>query len=160
VTVLRTVGRWVTDWRNGAVIAASLLAGGFLFFVVDASRGRHDALQALKANAAQSMDIREAQSQRITGLQDDIRLLTDEVVQLRQMLVAAGVDPPPRTATTRRRPSTTTTTVPRRTTTTTTSSSRPSPSTTSTTNPPPPAPSTSTTTTTRPCAVSIPGVCL
>lgn len=130
--------RWLVDWRLVATLAASGLVALLGFVVIDNSHGRHDALEALKAQARQSVDIREAQSRRIDILQEQIADLTSEIVALRDQVTAMGqtpvVDAPARPDFSER------------------PSGRPSPTTTSTTKPSPgsPSPAPSTTTTTNP----------
>jgi hypothetical protein len=145
VTVRRFLSplRWLVDWRTGTTLAASVVAGVLVFVVVDASRGRHDALEALKAQAAQSIDIRQAQSRRIDVLQEQVGELTAQILALRDQITAMGGTPvitdparpdlsedesPPRPDGT-----TTTTSSPRR----EPPPSHPSPTTTTTAPPPP-----------------------
>jgi cell division protein FtsB len=125
--------RWLVDWRVGATLAAAIFVGLLLFVVLDSSSGRHEALEALKAQAAQAIDIREAQSRRIDSLQSQVADLTDQIILLRDQISAMGerpaVDAPAR---------------PRPTENTTPTTAKPTPRTTTTTTPP------SSTTTTRP----------
>lgn len=131
--------RWLVDWRLYATFAASVVAGVLVFVVVDSSIGRHDALEALRAQAAQSIDIREAQSRRIDVLQEQIGELTSQIIALRDQLTAAGVTPvvnePARPRLTPERPTSPTTSTTRA-----QPQPQPPPSTTSTTQPPEPPP--------------------
>lgn len=149
---LRAVGRWATDWRNGATLAASLLVVVVFLVVNDAVAGRRDAFEALKAQTEQAIDARRAATRRIDLLQAKIDELVArgevnaavlgelaaEVDALRAQVRSLGADPvvdDPRSPSTTARPAPPTST---------TSPPAPSPtsttSTTSTTAPPRPGP--------------------
>ena len=162
MTRLRAFNRWVwqtVDWRYIASLAAAGFVAVIIATLVTQADARHDADRRAAAAIDAQLDSREAATRRIDMLSQQVESLTGEVINLREMLLAAGVDPPPRptTTTVRRRPTTSTTV--RRAPPPTTTTQRPAPTTTAppatTTSQPPP-----TTTTTAPCAVSIPGVCL
>ena len=146
MTTAKQVLRWITDWRNGLMVVASVFVALLAFIVIDSAHARTDALhaqsQALEARSATA----KAASRRIDLLQKriadleaqgvyrsaEIGEMRAEVAALQRQVEQQGGTPIV--------PRTTTTTTPRPTTTTT----RPR----------------STTTTTRPCSVSVPGVCL
>ena len=128
--------RWFIDWRLYATLAASVVAGVLFFVVLDSSRGRDDALEALKAQAAQAIDTREALSRRIDVLEEQGAEQIAQIIALRDQLTAAGVTPVvaeparPRSAEKPQRPPAPTTTS------STTTTTRPRPPTTTTTAPP------------------------
>lgn len=66
---LRSVGRWLVDWRNGATLVASIVAVVVLLTTVDAIAGRREAFEQLRSS-------RQAASRRIDLLQARI----DELV--------------------------------------------------------------------------------
>lgn len=120
---------WLTNWRNGATLAATLIAATVLFVVVDASQGRHDAFEALQRQTRQQGEAREAATRRIDLLQARIDelvgkgetnaavlgQLVGEVEALRAQVRDLGGDPvvddrtPVTSTTARRAPATTTT---------------------------------------------------
>ena len=159
------VWAWFTNWRNGATLAATLVAATVLFVVVDASQGRHDAFEALQRQTRQQGEAREAATRRIDLLQARIDelvgkgeanaqvlgQLVGEVEALRAQVRAMGGDPvvddrTTFTSTTTRQPASPSTT-PREPPTTTQPSPSPSPSPTSTTT---------TTTPRQPCLLDLP----
>lgn len=97
--------RWLRDWRVGATVAATVLVAVITAWLIVAVQARHDAFTALKAQAAQAIDAREAASRRIDQLQDridtlerqhghdagQIAALRDEVETLRRQAAAAGL---------------------------------------------------------------------
>lgn len=107
MTRLRTLGRWLGDWRNGAVFAACILVASVAFVIVDASQGRHDAFEALQRQTRQQGEAREAATRRIDLLQARIDelvgkgeanaavlgQLVGEVEALRAQVRAMGGDP-------------------------------------------------------------------
>jgi len=150
--VLRAFGRWITDWRTGAVLLASLLAGAVIALVIVSGVQSHDALEARNRTAA-------AASRRIDLLNDQIEQLNAkatvngerigeliaQIGALQEQVRQMGGQP-----------------IVAVTTTTTPTGARPSSSTTTTTPRPPvaPAPTTTTTTPPRPCTAQIAGVCI
>ena len=152
----RRIRAWLADWRNGATIAATLVAIAVCLIVVDAVRSRHDALSALRATASQAIDTRRAATRRIDLLTDrigelesstrdasgEIARLRAEVAALQEQLRGLGVAPVVVI------PSSTTTTATAR---------RPGPRRNSTTTT---RPTTTTTTTTRPCLLRLPVPCV
>lgn len=149
----RRVWRWVTDWRNGATLAATLLMVVLLLVVNDAIAGRRQAFDALKRQTAQAIDARRAATSRIDKLQariDDLvgkgevnaqvlGQLVAEVEALRTQVRAMGGDPIVAQASTEPSPTTTRqagsppSSSPAAPPSTTTTTARPSPSTTTTT---------------------------
>lgn len=142
--------RWFTDYRNGAVVLASVLVALVAYVVIDSSYSRTQALkaqsQALEARADTAAGARrriDLLQKRIADLEAqgiyrsaEIGQMRAEVAALQEQVERQGQTPiVPRTTTTTTRP---------RSTSTTTTTTRPRP----------------TTTTTRPCSVSVPGVCL
>lgn len=81
----RAVWRWFADWRNGATIAASIVAVIVLVIVVDAVRARHEALSALRVTAEQAVDARRAATRRID-------LLSERIVELERSTSDAGAE--------------------------------------------------------------------
>lgn len=153
---LRTLGRWLADWRNGATLVATLVLVVVLLIVNDAIAGRRQAFDALERQQQQQAAARTAATRRIDLLQARIDELvgqgeTDaqvlgqlvaEVEALRTQVRALGAQPvvespssEPITVTTRPAPP---------------ASQPPTPTTTATTRPSPPATTTTTTTTAPP----------
>jgi hypothetical protein len=60
--------RWLSNWRNGATLVASLLVALVAFVVIDASQARQDALDARNRTAATA-------TRRIDKLNDRIEAL-------------------------------------------------------------------------------------
>jgi type II secretory pathway pseudopilin PulG len=61
----RTVGRWVTDWRNGAAFAATALVLVLAFVVHDGAQARDQAFRSLERTTENALDARRAASRRI-----------------------------------------------------------------------------------------------
>lgn len=156
MTRRQRVWAWLTNWRNGATLAVTVIAVTVLFVVVDSSRGRDRAFDALQRQTRQQGEARAAATRRIDLLQARIDelvgkgetnaqvlgQLVGEVEALRAQVRAMGGDPvvDDRTAvtsTTTRRPSSPSTTQREPPTTTTQPSPSPSPSPTTTTTTPP-----------------------
>ena len=106
------------DWRTLATLVAAALVLLLGWVVLDASRGRQEAFRALEATAEQGIDIRRAQTARISELLDQVGslnvqvgALSEDVRVLRRQIEERGDDPrvPPRSTTTT---TTTTTTQP------------------------------------------------
>lgn len=140
--------RWLTDYRNGAVVLASVLVALVAYVVVDSSLARTEALRAQSQALEARAQTAKAASRRIDLLQQRIAYLeaqgqgnSSEIGELRAQVAAlqAQVEQQGKTPVV---PRTTTTTRPRTTSTTSTTSPRP------------------TTTTTRPCTVAVSGRCL
>ena len=144
-----TVLRWVSDWRNGAVVAASAFVALVAFVTIDASVARNDALEARNRTAAAATRRIDLLNDRIEALGDQlaasaysngerIGALALQVAALQEQVRQLGGEP-----VIVNHPSTTTTAAPQ-TTTTTRPRGRPS-----------------TTTTTRPCrAPEVAGICI
>lgn len=49
---LARLGRFVTDWRNGATLLASVLVALLVFLVIDAQQARNDSAEAQKRTSA------------------------------------------------------------------------------------------------------------
>lgn len=98
---------WVTDWRNGATLAATIFMVVLVVFVTDAIEGRREAFDALERQTIQQGQAREAASRRIDLLQARIDelvgkgetnaavlgQLVGEVEALRAQVRALGGDP-------------------------------------------------------------------
>lgn len=154
MSALRAVGRWLADWRTGAVLLASLITGAVIALVIVSGVNAHDALEARQQTAL-------AATRRIDKLNDEIAELnqhasdngkrigelTAQITALQEQIRRMGGQPivTATTSTTARRQASggTTTTSPR---------SSPAP-----TSPPP---TTTTTTTVPPCRNSVLGICL
>lgn len=107
MTVRRGVWAWLTNWRNGATLAVTVIAVAVLFVVVDSSRGRDRALDALERQTRQQADDRAAASRRIDMLQariDDLvgrgetnnvllGQLVGEIEALRSQVRSLGAEP-------------------------------------------------------------------
>lgn len=68
----RTFGRWMFDYRTGAMVAASLLAAAVIGMVILSGLATRDALHARQATA-------EAATRRIDRLQDEIHDLGEQL---------------------------------------------------------------------------------
>lgn len=141
---LRTLGRWVTDWRNGATLAATLFAVVLILVVNDAIAGRREAFEQLSASraaASRRIDLLQGQINELIGRGETNAALLGELVAqvdaLRSQVRELGGEPVVE-APTRPSPSPTTTQRLRAT---------PAPSPTTTTAPGPTAPGPTTTTT-------------
>ena len=144
-----TVLRWVSDWRNGAVVVASAFVALVAFVTIDASVARNDALEARNRTAASASRRIDLLNDRIEALGDQlaaaafsngerIGALAYQVAALQEQVRQLGGEP-----VIVNQPTTTTTTAPQTTTTTTRPRGRPS------------------TTTTRPCrAPEVAGICI
>lgn len=107
MSVRRGVWAWLTNWRNGATLAVTVIAVTVLFVVVDSSRGRDRALDALERQTRQQSDDRAASTRRIDMLQARIDELVDrgeannvllgllvgEVEALRSQVRSLGAEP-------------------------------------------------------------------
>lgn len=145
------VWRWVTNWRNPATIAFSVLVGVMVFSFFDARHARDQAFESLA-------DARAAAARRIDAKDAELAELRQQVLDLAQRqtpvpsapVTLARPRPVTRTTTTTRPPagrSNTPTSPPQ-----TAPPAPPSTQPTTTTQPSPP--------TTKPCNVSLPGVCI
>ena len=143
------VWRWVTNWRNPATIAFSVLVGVMVFSFFDARHARDQAFESLA-------DARAAAARRIDAKDAELAELRQQVLDLAQRqtpVPSAPVTlarPRPVTSTKTRPPagrSNTPTSPPQ-----TAPPAPPSTQPTTTTQPSPP--------TTKPCNVSLPGVCI
>lgn len=65
MTPLRTFGRWLADWRNGATAIGTLLSVLLVFVVVNAIESRNAALDVAEATAEDSTAQRKATTRRI-----------------------------------------------------------------------------------------------
>ena len=143
---LAAVWAWASNWRNGAVLAGSLLATVMLLVVIDAVQARGDAFDALDAEIERARESRVLTAEQVDRLSDRVDALVEaerssaaEIADLRRQIdvlqrqieQSGGQPVVPR--------STTTTTQQRpaggKGTTTTTSQQRPPPSTTTTAPP-------------------------
>jgi hypothetical protein len=132
--------RWLSNWRNGATLVASLLVALVAFVVIDASQARQDALDARNRTAATAtrridklndriealgtmlFEQADANGQRIGELTTQISALQEQVRQLggKPVVVVNGTGTTSTTSmsstttTTTRRPPTPTTSPPRR----------------------------------------------
>lgn len=171
MTRRQRVWGWLTNWRNGVVLACSLLAVVLLLVVTDAIDGRQEAFRALERETERAIDARRASTRRIDLLQARIDELVGqgqvdaqvlgqlvaEVDALRAQVEAMGADPVVARADTDPRP-------------------RPAPPATTTTGrtPPGPSPTDSAATTTtqpprnpqpqpepepNPCPITVPILC-
>jgi hypothetical protein len=155
VNKLRTLGRWLTDWRNGATLVATLVLVVVLLVVNDAIAGRSQAFDALERQQDQLAASRAAASRRIDLLQariDDLvgqgqvdaqvlGQLVAEVEALRSQVRMLGGRPVIETPSDQPIVIVATTSTTRPTSTSTSSTPAPPASTTTTTAPPRPAPS-------------------
>lgn len=101
---LRNVGRWLTDWRNGATLVASVLVALLVVVVVDSIQGRRaESARVDRVIDEQAITLGELQRRgvRIDELADDLAraqssrdAVTEELRALREMLVDQGVVEP------------------------------------------------------------------
>lgn len=158
---LRSVGRWLADWRNGATLLATVLVALLAVVVADGRHARDAALHGLTAQANQSRSAQEAASRRIDMLTGEITNLRAE---LDQVLVATTDEQRQQAVddANQRRTTTTATTAPSN----PTASAPPgpaqpsAPATTTTTAPPPPSPTTPPTTAAPCVTVPVVGGCI
>lgn len=141
MTGRRRVWQWVTDWRNGATLAATLLMVVVLLVVFDAIAGRREAFDALKDQTLEARESRRAASRRIDLLQARIdeligrgevnaQLLGElvaDVEALRSQVRSLGGTPVVESAADRRAARTTTTRPPGSGSSSTTSTTQPAP---------------------------------
>jgi hypothetical protein len=148
MSVLRSFVRWLSDWRTGAVLLGSLIAGAVIALVIVSGVQSHDALEARNRTAAAASrridllqaELRELRTQLVAAAETNgarIGELLEQVAVLQEQVRQLGGDPVVVVTTT-------TTTSPRRSNTTTTTTPRRQP------DPPSPTTSTTTTTTTQP----------
>jgi hypothetical protein len=125
---IRHAGRWLSNWRNGATVLASVVIALVAFVVIDASQARQEALDARNRTATAATrridklndKIGETDSRQIgetnaklAALEEQIRQLGGKPVVVSIGSTQAGSTPPPSTtSTTSPRPTTTTTTTP------------------------------------------------
>ena len=86
------MGRWATDWHNGAIILASVMVALISFVIIDGALARREARQvsleaikAAQAEVARGLDARQASSARISQLQDRITDLTGSVQEANRL---------------------------------------------------------------------------
>lgn len=97
---LRTLGRWLTDWRNGATLAASLLLVVVILVVNDSIAGRREAfdqLDAARAGATRRIDLLQHRIDELVGQGQansaDLGELVGEINALRAQVEDMGGRP-------------------------------------------------------------------